>query len=240
MSLFNKMNETRARLGAGSGVYTSYFQDDGKYALLAPLIKVPFIGSETSEVEIKVASSDEITKLGGIKTYSASEADVYMHRDCARLLNQVDGKTIPVLFMAGDFSAQKCDCLVTYKKNELEQDQPWQGSVKFTPVTAPVDVSNAFPLVKPTAHFTSNIDDTVWFDKDTKSYTLEIETKYENTTITATPEDANIVTAAISEGKLTLTPKAVGSTLVVLKTAKEGYASWEATILVIVESVSTS
>jgi hypothetical protein len=235
--LFNKMNETRARLGAGSGVYTPYFQTDGKYALLAPLISVPFIGSETAEVEIRVASSNEITKLAGMTTYNASEANVYLHRDCIKLLNKVNGKTIPVLFMAGDFSGQKCDCVVTYTKNALEQENAWEGVVKFTPVTAPEDVFNAYPLVKPTAHIVSNVEDTVWLDKTDKSKVIAIETKYDGTSITATAEDSTIATATYAEGKLTITGVKVGSTLITLKTEKEGHASWETSILAIVTEI---
>ena len=235
--LFNKMNETRARVGAGSGVYTPHFQDDGKYALLAPLISVPMIGKEVGETEIKVASSNDVTKLATSNTYNAAEAGVYMHRDCIRMLEKLDGLTIPVLFMAGDFSGQKCDCTISYSTENLEQDAPWEGTVKFTPVSVPEVVYNCYDMVKPTAHFTSRIPDSLFLDA---AYELAVSTKYEGTTITAIVEKdkESIVTATVTGNKVTFTPKAKGSALVTLKTTLANHASWETTVLCIVEELT--
>ena len=231
--VFNDVQETRSRLGQGSGLYTSYFQQDGKFALLIPTIDAPFIGSEVGEQEIKVSTSSTITKIEGVETLNATESGVYLHRDAIELLEKLNGKTVPLISLAGDGSGYEFSGTISYKVNNAEMDTPWQGTLKITPVTKPMFNSKVISKVKPTALFASVIPAKVDLSSTTGTYELNgIEFKYTGTTVEAKVDDEAICGAQISDNKLTITGKKEGYAVVHLTTKKEGYASWETSILV--------
>lgn len=236
--VFNDMQETRARLGAGSALYSDYFSDDTKYQLLCPTVEAPFIGTEVAEVEIKVSSSKTVGKINGIETLNAGETTVYMHRDVIKILEEISGKTINLLSMAGDFTGFKYTGVITYTPSNATTDDAWQGTIKITPKTKPVYVENCYPIVKPTAHFTSGIEAVVELDETTGTYETTIETKPSGVTVTAKSASSDIATATITGNKLTITGVAEGSVIITLETQKEGYASWKTSILVIVPATA--
>lgn len=244
--LFNLMNENRASLGAGSGIYTTFdcttgtYRANGKYALLIPTIELPFISSETDTVEVRVVTSNEVTQLAGATTYQSAEANCYMHRDSIKMLEMINGKTLPMLLMKNDFSAQRVSCTVTYSMENASQENPHEGTITLTPVSAPEFVENAYPLVIPTAHFTGTIETVVHVNKT--AIVDPIVVKYEGTTVSATSDDstvASVQATANADGsyKLNITGVKKGSTLIRLKTSKTDYASWQTSILVIVDSI---
>lgn len=240
MALFNDMEEKRAHLGMGSALYTNYFNDDGKFSLLIPTVETPFIGSDVAEVEIKVSSASTVTKIAGVETLNTAETNVYMHRDCVRLLEKLNGKTIELISMVGnDFIGYRYSATLSYTPSNASMDDAWQGTIKLTPKNKPQYIDNCYPLLKPTASYASDIPSFVELDSTVGTFTLDIQTKYDGTTIEATCEDTSIATATIASNKLTITGKKEGSVVVNLKTVKEGYASWETTILVIVPKTST-
>lgn len=210
MSLYNEVEEKRARLGNGA-LYTSHFNEDGKFSMLIPTGEIPFIQSETSEVEVKVTSSTTITKIAGVETLNTAETPIYMHRDCIRLLEKVNGKTIELLSVTADFTAYKYSATISYTPSNATMDDAWQGTLKLTPVTKPEYIDNCYQMLKATVFFTNNIDSVVELGKTTEARILEIETKYDDATVEATCEDTTVATATISSGKLTITGKKEGS-----------------------------
>lgn len=238
--MFNDIEEKRARLGMGSALYSTYFSTDGKYQFLVPTVETPFIGSDVAEVEIKVSSASTATKINGVETLNTAETNIYMHRDCARLLEKLNGKTIDLLSMVGDFIGYKYSAAITYTPSNATMDDAWQGTLKLTPKTKPVYVDNCHEIVKPTAFFTNNIEAVVELETTTGEHELIIETRPEDATISVLSEDQTIATATYSDGKVTITGKAKGSTVITIKTSKTGYASWETTVLVIVPETITS
>ena len=239
MGMFNDVSEKRGRLGKGSGLYTNHFNQDGLFSLLMPTVETPFIGSDVAEVEIKVSSASTVTKIAGVETLNTAETTAYMHRDCIRLLETLNGKTIDLISMGGDFTGYRCSATLTYTPSNATLDDAWQGTIKLTPKTKPVYIDNCYPLIKPTAMFEGAIEAVIELETTSGTYNVEIQTKYEGTTIEATSEDTAVATATIANNKLTITGKEEGSTVVNLKTVKDGYASWETTILVIVPKAST-
>lgn len=232
--VFNNTPETRGRKGAGSGIYTPHFQTDGLYALLAPFIKVPFIKKSVGDIEFKVASSDTITKGQGVTTLEAVEADIYLHRDSMILLEGLDGKTIPLLNMLGDFTGYKYDGTISYTPGDVEMDSAVQATVKITPVTNPEFVENCRPMLKPTAQFKTAITDVVELATTTGKFEQAIEMKQSGATFTATSDDVTVATVTATDNKLVITGVKEGSTIIRLVSALEGHASWKTTILVIV------
>ena len=205
---------------------------------MIPTVETPFIGSDVAEVEIKVSSSSVVTKINGVETLNAAETNVYMHRDCLRLLEKLNGKDIELISMAGDFTGFRYTATVSYTPSNAAMDDAWQGTIKLTPKTKPVYVENCYELIVPTAFFESNIDSVIELATTTGTFTQDIKMKNEDATFTAESAKTSVATAQASSSKLTITGVAAGSTVVTLKSSLEGYASWETTILVIVPAAS--
>lgn len=235
MALWNDFQESKARTGKGSGIYTDYFRTDGKFALLLPTVDTPFITSEIGEIEVKVSSSSTVTKIEGTETLNAAETTVYMHRDNIRLLEKVNGKTINIIAMAGDFTGYKSSVTVSYSPNSAAMDDAWQGTIKLTPVTKPEFVDNCYPQVIPTAHFASAIPALLELKVGVK-HEFTVETKPTTASITVASGSATTATATAEEGKVSIEAKAEGSCVVTYKTNLDGYAEWETTTLVIVSA----
>ena len=225
-------NENRAQVGKGSGLYC---QDsmDGLYSLLLPLIEVPFIKETLNTIEIKVASSDTINKIEGTTTLEEAEAPVYLHRDVLRILENIDGKALHLLSKSGDETGFTFDGSISYTPDSAKMDEAWQGTIKITPMTKPVYVDDVYGLCKPTAKFANGIPSNVRLAK-TASESYAVTCDPSDATFSATVNKEGIVTATVEEKAVKLTGVAKGSAIVVLKAAKEGYASWETTIHVVV------
>lgn len=232
--VFNKLEELKARAGKGSGLYTTHFQSDGLYAMFLAFIKVPFIKKSLGTLEVKVACSDTITKVEGITTLEEAETTIYLHRDSIRMLEKLDGKTIPLLVMLGNFTGWKYSGAISYTPNDVEMDALMEGTVKITPATTPEYIDDCFPLVKPTAQFKSVIPENVELETTTGKYEQEVEMKLDGSTFTATSGKDTIATATVTANKLVITGKTAGSTVISLISAMAGCASWETTIHVIV------
>ncbi len=226
-------NENRARVGRGSGLY-SKDASDGKYALLLPLIEVPFIKETLNTVEIKVASSDTISKIEGSRTLEEAEAPVYLHRDVLRVLESVSGKTLHLLSKSSDETGFTFDGSISYTPDSAKMDEAWQGTIKITPLTKPQYVDDVYGLCKPTAKFASGIPANVQLETTTGVETIAFTCDPSDATVTASTSSSGVVTATVENGAVKITGVSAGSAVVALKTAKEGYASWETTIHVVV------
>lgn len=243
MSTWNSVQENKARIGKGSGIYSDYFRTDGKFSLLIPTVETPFIGSEVGEVEIKVSSSDTVSKIEGVETLNAAETTVYMHRDTIRKLEKVNKKTINIISMSGDFTGYKSSVTVSYTPSNATLDDAWQGTLKLTPVSAPVYIDNCYGLLIPTAHFISAIQSPIGIDGEVvvgKTKTLTVSTKPSEATVTVKSEDTAIATVAVVDGVVTITGVKAGSTVITLTTELEGYESWETTTVVIVTAAAAA
>lgn len=241
MSTWNSVQENKARIGKGSGIYTDYFRNDGKFALLIPTVETPFIGREIGEVEIKVSSADTVTKVEGVETLNAAETTVYMHRDTIRKLEKVNRKTINIISLAGDFTGYKSAVTVSYTPSNATLDDAWQGTIKLTPVSAPEYIDNCFPLLIQTAHFVGAIPSPIGMDGELtvgEAHTFTVNTKPTSATVKATSEDTSIATVSVANDIVTITGVKAGATVIKLETELEGYQSWETTVAVIVTATT--
>lgn len=232
MKVFNDNQEIRARLGMGSALYSNHFNKDGKFQFLIPTQETPFIGSEVGEVEIKVSCSSVVTKINGVETLNAAETGVYMHRDCIELLEELNGKTIELISMAGDFTGYRYSGSITYTPSNATMDDAWQGTIKITPKTKPEYVANCKPLLIPTVFFTTSIEPVVELDTTTGTFEQTIELSKEGATFKATSDSVETATVKVEGSKLTITGVKEGSTIIRLETSLEGHAPWKTTILV--------
>lgn len=227
------VQESRARLSSGSGIYVMDKTLD-KFKLLLPTTQVPFPSKEAAEVEIKVVTADTIGKLSGISTLNAGTADFYLHRDSIAILEAISGSEQEFLSVLSDFSAYRYTATITYTANSSEMDAAMTGTITITPKTDMEYVSNALPIMIPTLSFKSEIPAVVYLETTTGTYTQDIELKNSEGTVSATVESATVASAQVSSNRLTITGKAEGSTVVKLTSELEGWASWTTTILVVV------
>ena len=226
-------NENRARVGKGSGLYCKD-SNDGKYALLLPLIEVPFIKETLNTIEIKVASSDTVNKIEGTTTLEEAEAPIYLHRDVLRILENINGKVLHLLSKSGDETGFTFDGSISYTPDSAKMDEAWQGTIKITPNTKPIYVDDVYGLCKPTAKFAGGIPSNVVLAKEANE-TYTVTCVPSDATVTATTSATGVVTATVENGAVKLVGVAQGSAVVLLKASKEGYASWETTIHVVVK-----
>ena len=233
MAIYNNTQESRAIIGSGSGVY-GLDEALGKYKLLLPLIKVPFIKQTTNEVEIKVACSDTITKVNGVASLESSEADVYLHRDVIRILEKLNNTTLSLITKTGEHVGYKFNGTITYTASDAEMDAAWQGTVKITPVSKPEYIENCLPLLIRTVSFSSPIPSMVELETTTGTYSTTIALSEVGATIAAKSVDSATATAIATDYKLTVTGVKEGSTIIEITSVLEGFASWTTTIHVTV------
>ncbi|MGX8835323.1 hypothetical protein ACWG0P_14070 [Amedibacillus sp. YH-ame6] len=233
MAIYNNTPEERATIGSGSGLY-GLDEALAKYKLLLPLIKVPFIKQTTNEVEIKVACSDTITKVNGVTSLESSEADIYLHRDVLRILEKLNGKTLPLIAKTGEHVGYKYNGTITYTPSDAEMDAAWQGTVKITPVSKPEYIDNCLPLLVRTVKFVSPVPSMVELNETTGTYVTTISLSEVGANATVKSCDTAIATATIADNKLTVTGVKEGSTIIEITSVLEGFASWTTTIHVTV------
>lgn len=233
-----KLDETRARAGAGSGLYI-FDNDLGKYKAFLPTTKLPFIKKDVSELDVKVINTDVVGKTNGTSTLSSSETTFYMHRDNINILKELNGKVVQLLSMLSDFVGQRYDAKITYTYGEVEQDSLAEGTLKITPISDPVEELDCFPLVIPTASFKSAIPATVFLESMTSKHVLNVVMKNSGATFTATSSDATVATAEVAGNMLTITGKAKGTATITLESKLEGFAPWKTSVYVVVPAAST-
>ena len=113
-----------------------------------------------------------------------------------------------------------------------------QGQLTITPTSSDEYVENCYALIEDTVVFTSAIDEVVTI-KSTGTKAITLTTNPADATITVTNQtggDSYATTSYSSSlGTLTITGVSAGSTIVTLTASKSGYASFNRSILVVVE-----
>ena len=177
---------------------------------------------------------DTISKIEGSRTLEEAEAPVYLHRDVLRVLESVSGKTLHLLSKSSDETGFTFDGSVSYTPDSAKMDEAWQGTIKITPLTKPQYVDDVYGLCKPTAKFASGIPANVQLETTTGVETIAFTCDPSDATVTASTNASGVVTATVENGAVKITGVSAGSGVVALKATKEGYASWETTIHVVV------
>ena len=230
--LYEKMDELKAQAGLGAMLF--HMNASGKFSFYIPLETVPAVGSTPESIDIDVTSSDVITKIKGKMTMEDKETEFFLHRDSIRKLKKSVGKVEKFLVVNPDFTGYRFDAEVSYAQNDASSNDPLKGTMKLTPKMDGGFIDNVYDLIQRTAKFKSAIEPVVELDETTGTYKTIIETDPADATITVKSETEAVATAAIDKGALTVTGVKSGSAVIVVTATKDGYASWESTILVIV------
>ena len=210
------------------------FGDDTKYHLLIPVSDMPETKGAPSTQAKTVLSDSSVTEVEGLQTNAQKTYTFNYHRDNIIQLKKYAGKPIAFLERNPDNVGEKYTGTMQFGRSALSVDGIVQGQMFITVNSAddePID--DCRDLIQPTAIITSPLPDVVI--SGTESVDVMIETSV-GATVTATSKSTSIATASYSNGKLTITGVAAGSTLIELTTSATNEATSYRTIAVTVES----
>lgn len=207
---------------------------NGKYSILLPVEGTGENGSTPAQLDKTAIGNRQATSVEGRSENPQKTIPFFLHRDNIKILEGIAGETHDFLRLLPDFTGFKYSGQVSYMANNTDVGSLEQGQITITPTSKDEYVENCYDLVEDTAVFTSAIDEVVNLaTAGTKTITLT--TVPADATITAVSDTTGTATATVSSGVLTITGVASGSAIVTLTASKSGYASFERSILVIVE-----
>lgn len=207
---------------------------NGKYSILLPVEGTGENGSTPAQLDKTAIGNRQATSVEGRSENPQKTIPFFLHRDNIKILEGIAGETHDFLRLLPDFTGFKYSGQVSYMANNTDVGSLEQGQITITPTSKDEYVENCYDLVEDTAIFTSAIDEVVNLaTAGTKTITLT--TVPADATITAVSDTTGTATATVSDGVLTITGVASGSAIVTLTASKSGYASFERSILVIVE-----
>lgn len=207
---------------------------NGKYSILLPVEGTGENGSTPAQLDKTAIGNKQATSVEGRSENPQKTIPFFLHRDNIKILESIAGETHDFLRLLPDFTGFKYSGQVSYMANNTDVGSLEQGQITITPTSKDEYVENCYDLVEDTVVFTGAIDEVVTIEgTGTKEITLT--TNPADATVAAVSDTIGVATAAVASGKLTITGVAAGSAIVTLTASKSGYASFERSILVIVE-----
>ena len=205
-------------------------ETDNKFCMLIPVSEMPETASAPSTQQKTVLSDVKHTYVEGLQSSEQKTYAFNYHRDNINRLKEFAGKPVTLLERNADDTGERFKGTITFGRNSASVDSLSAGQLFVT-----VNEADEFPLndvrdiIKPTAIITSALSDVELIGTASKVISLETSP---NATVTATSTSSSIATAAISNGKLTITGVAAGTCFIELNTSAEGEASSKRTIAV--------
>lgn len=209
---------------------------NGKYSILLPVEGTGENGSTPAQLDKTAIGNPQATSVEGRTENPQKTIPFFLHRDNINILEAVRGETHDFLRLLPDFTGFKYSGQISYMANNTDVGSLEQGQITITPTSSDEYVENCYDLVEDTVIFTSAVDEVVTLT-GTESVDIPLSTNPSDATITVANETSSTATASYvsSTGSLTITAVAKGTTLVTLTASKTGFASFDRTILVIVE-----
>lgn len=209
-------------------------ETDNKYAMIIPVKEMPETASAPATQEKTVLSDHKITYIEGLQSSEQKEYTFNYHRDNINALKQFAGKQVSFLERNPDNTGERFKGTLNFGRNGVSPNGVEEGRIFIT-----VNDADEFPIedvrdiIKPTAIITSALNDVELVGTASKTITLETSPL---ATVAAVSDSSSIATAAIADGKLTITGVAAGNTIVRLTVSATGEASSVRTIAVTVKS----
>lgn len=205
---------------------------DSKYFMLIPTTDMPETKGAPSTQAKTVLTDGSVTEVEGLQTNEQKTYTFNYHRDNIRQLKKYVNKSLSFLERNPDYTGEKYTGTMKFGRSALSVDGIVQGQMFITVNSADeLPVDDVRDITKKTAIITTPLPDVEI--SGTNKVEIAIETS-ENATVTATSESTTIATAAYSDGKLTITGVAAGTTLIDLETSATGEAKSYRTIAVTV------
>lgn len=207
---------------------------NGKYSILLPVEGTGENGSTPAQLDKTAIGNTQSTSVEGRQENPQKTIPFFLHRDNIKILEGIAGQTHDFLRLLPDFTGFKFSGQVSYMANNTDVGSLEQGQITITPTSKDEYVENCYDLVEDTVVFTGAIDEVVTIE-GTGTKEIALTTSPADATVAAVSDATGVATAAIASGKLTITGVAAGSAIVTLTASKSGYASFNRSILVIVE-----
>lgn len=207
---------------------------NGKYSILLPVEGTGENGSTPAQLDKTAIGNLQSTSVEGRQENPQKTIPFFLHRDNIKILEGIAGETHDFLRLLPDFTGFKFSGQVSYMANNTDVGSLEQGQITITPTSKDEYVENCYDLVEDTVVFTGAIDEVVTIE-GTGTKEIALTTSPADATVAAVSDTTGTATAAVASGKLTITGVAAGSAIVTLTASKTGYASFERSILVIVE-----
>lgn len=239
--MFNSIEDRALSEHKGSALLMK--KANGKYSILIPVEGTGENGSTPNNLDKTAIGNKQGTSVPGRKENPQKTVPFYWHRDNVNILETIKGETHDFLRLFPDFTGIRYSGEVDYMANNTDVGNLEQGQMTITPKTSDEYVENCYALVEDTVVFTTGIDEVVYLASSSSAsnhtYTLSLTTNPSDATITAASDTTGTATATMGTGNnaktLTITGVATGSAIVTLTATKANYATFNRTILVIVE-----
>lgn len=207
---------------------------NGKYSILLPVEGTGENGSTPAQLDKTAIGNFQATSVEGRSENPQKTIPFFLHRDNIKILEGIAGETHDFLRLLPDFTGFKYSGQVSYMANNTDVGSLEQGQITITPTSKDEYVENCYDLVEDTVIFTSGIDEVVTIE-GTGTKEIALTTSPADATVAAVSDTTGVATASYASGKVTITGVAAGSAIVTLTASKSGYASFERSVLVIVE-----
>lgn len=218
-------------------------KSNGKYSILIPVEGTGENGSTPNQLEKTAIGNRQTTSVEGRQDNPQKTIPFYWHRDNVNILESIKGQTKDFMRLFPDMTGIKFSGKVSYMANNTDVGSLEQGQMTITSETSDEYVENCYSLVEDTVVFTNGIDEVITLSASSSApnhtFAITLSTNPSGATITAASDTTGTATVAMGTGDntnvATITAVAAGSAIITLSAAKTGYASFNRTILVIVE-----
>lgn len=230
--MFNSIEDRALSEHKGSGLVMK--KPNGKYSILIPVEGTGENGSTPAQLDKTAIGNRQATSVEGRTENPQKTMPFYLHRDNIKILEAIKGTTQDFIRLLPDFTGFKFSGSINYMANNTDVGGLEQGQITITPTTSDEYVENCFDLVEDTVIITNSIDEVVEIE-GTGNKVINITTNPADATVTVNSDTEGVATASYATGKVTITGVDAGSAIVTISTSKEGYASFDRSVLVIVK-----
>lgn len=229
--MFNSIEDRALSEHRGSGLLMK--KANGKYSILIPVEGTGENGSSPAQLDKTAIGNRQSTSVEGRTENPQKTMPFYLHRDNVKILEALKGTTQEFLRLLPDFTGFKFSGSINYMANNTDVGGLEQGQITITPTSSDEYVENCYDLVEDTVVITNSIDEVVEIS-GTGTHVINVTTNPADATITVESDTTGVATANYSDGKVTVTGVDSGSAIVTITAEKNGYASFDRSVLVIV------
>lgn len=230
--MFNSIEDRALSEHRGSALLMK--KANGKYSILIPVEGTGENGSAPAQLDKTAIGNRQATSVEGRTENPQKQMPFYLHRDNIKILESIKGETHEFLRLLPDFTGFKFSGSINYMANNTDVGGLEQGQITITPTTSDEYVENCYDLVEDTVIITNSIDEVVEI-AGTANKIINITTNPADASVTVESDAEGVATATYASGKVTVTGVQAGSAIVTISATKEGYASFDRSILVIVK-----
>lgn len=207
---------------------------NGKYSILLPVEGTGENGSTPAQLDKTAIGNPQATSVEGRTENPQKTLPFFLHRDNIKILEAIKGEPHEFLRLLPDFTGFKYSGTVSYMASNTDVGSLEQGEITITPNSKDEYVENCYDLVEDTALITNAIEEVVTIE-GTGTKVINLTTDPADATITVASDTTGVATASVNDKAVTITGVASGSAIVTITVAKTGYASFERSVMVIVE-----